>query len=77
MSELLTFDISHEIWREYDMAGGRVYCIDHPQTLYLRPGGTTHRVVDSDGVAHCLPAPGVLDCVLRWKNAKDKPPVEF
>lgn len=58
-------DISVELWREYDF-GGRVYRINNPKELWTRPGGTTHRVVDSEGVAHCLPAPGQMGCVLRW-----------
>lgn len=66
-------DISSEVWREYDF-GGRVYRINLPKALYVRPGGTTHRILDGDGVIHCLPAPGVGDCVLRWKA---DPPVSF
>lgn len=31
-------------------------------------GRTTHRVTGSDGVVHCLPAPGNNGCVLRWKG---------
>jgi len=42
--------------------------INKPKTLYLRPGGSTHRVVDANGITHCLPAPGVNGCVLRWKG---------
>lgn len=68
MSDLKETDISNELWREYDF-GGRVYRIDAPQKLFLRSGGTTHRVVTTDGVAHCVPAPGVQGCVLRWKQA--------
>lgn len=59
-------DISSEEYREYDF-GGRVYRIDNPLTLYMRPNGTTHRVLDEHGIVHCLPAPGQGDCVLRWK----------
>ena len=72
---LKEFDISTELWREYDF-GGRVYRIDFPKTLYYRTGGTTHRVVDSKGVAHCVPVPGAYGCVLRWENRED-PPVNF
>lgn len=57
-------DISSEEWREYDF-GGRIYRITAPLRLYI--GTTTHRVVDADGVTHCLPAPGIAGCVLRWK----------
>jgi hypothetical protein len=58
---------SVEEWREYDF-GGRVYRIDKPQSVEFREGGTTHRVVDADGIVHCVPAPGVFGCVLRWKG---------
>ena len=55
-----------EEWREYDF-DGRVYRIDRPVKVYL--GTTSHRVVGSDGVVHCVPAPGLQGCVLRWKGA--------
>jgi hypothetical protein len=60
-----------EMWREYEMGnpGSRViYRIDEPVTLFLRSGGTTHRVLDSEGVVHCIPAPGFNNCILRWKS---------
>lgn len=74
--ELKQFDITTEEWREYDFCG-RVYRITNPKTLFYRPGGTTHRVVDSDGVAHCVPVPGEKGCVLRWKNKDTQNPVNF
>lgn len=67
-------DLTDELYREYDFAG-RVYRIEKPKSLYYRPGGTTHRIVDSDGVTHCIPAPGVDGCVLRWKAEPN--PVQF
>lgn len=63
--DLSKADISNEAWREYDF-GGRVYRIDSPKTLATRVGGTTHRVIDSSNITHCVPAPGVNGCVLRW-----------
>lgn len=69
--ELLT-----EEYREYDF-GGRIYTIYNPKSLYYRVGGTTHRVVDSDDVVHCVPAPGNNGCVLRWKNKDITVPVNF
>lgn len=82
MSDLDKFDIEHEQWREYEwtdpQSGERVtYRINAPVTLYLRKGGTTHRVVDSAGVAHSVPSVGQLGCVLRWKNPADVSPVNF
>jgi hypothetical protein len=68
-------DITVEEYREYDF-GGRVYRIDNPKTLYV--GETTHRVVDVNGVVHCVPVPGRNGCVLRWKNqASATAPVQF
>lgn len=61
---------------EYDF-GGRVYRIGNPVELYTRPGGTTHRVVDSAGVVHCVPAPGIFGCVLRWQTKDLNNPVQF
>lgn len=69
-------DITVETYREYDFAG-RVYRIDNPVSLWLRPGGTTHRVVDASNVVHCCPAPGVNGCVLRWLNKDISVPVNF
>jgi len=66
-TELTKSDLTVEEWREYDF-GGRVYRIENPVELWTRKGGSTHRVVDANGVAHCLPAPGQLGCVLRWKQ---------
>lgn len=73
---LSEFDITTEKWREYDF-GGRVYRIDNPQTLFIRSGGTTHRVLTEDGVVHCVPAPGQNGCVLRWASRNKKKPCEF
>ena len=69
-------DLTVEEWREYDY-GGRVYRIEWPVKLYLREGGKTHRVLDKDGVIHCMPAPGEQGCVLRWKSKDPNKPVEF
>ncbi|MDF3208402.1 MULTISPECIES: hypothetical protein [Mesorhizobium] len=68
MADLLKLDVAGvEDWREYDF-GGRVYRIESPKTVQFRPGGETHRVTDSVGVVHCVPAPGVNGCVLRWSG---------
>jgi hypothetical protein len=65
-----------EEYREYDFEG-RVYRIDNPVTLFFREGGTTHRVLDSEDVVHCVPVPGSCGCVLRWKNKDATKPCEF
>jgi len=67
-------DVSDEQWREY-LYGDRIYRIPDPQTLYV--GTTTHRVLDADGVVHCVPAPGQFDCVLRWLPKDPGNPVAF
>ena len=57
-----------EEWREYDFEG-RIYRIDNPISVEFRADSTTHRVTGSDGIVHCVPAPGHRGCVLRWKGA--------
>ena len=69
-------DLITEEWREYDFEG-RVYRIALPLKLYTREGGTTHRILDSAGVVHCVPAPGYRGCVLRWKTKDGTAPVSF
>ena len=37
-SQLRQFDISHELWREYDFPGRpEAYRINQPKELYIRP----------------------------------------
>jgi hypothetical protein len=74
--DLIEGDLRAEEWREYDFPG-RVYRIEKPVTFYCRPGGETHRVLDSEDVIHCVPAPGFRGCVLRWKNNADADPVQY
>lgn len=88
---LIKKSIDDELYREYEWdevrqdengylsrTGDRVtYRISNPIALYIRPGGTTHRVVDSEGVAHCVPSVGIMGCVIRWKNPPDNDPVNF
>jgi hypothetical protein len=76
MDELIRRPLSLEEWREYDF-GGRIYRIDRPETLWYRPGGQTHRVLDQEGVVHCVPAPGINGCVLRWRSKEGFAPVQF
>lgn len=77
-AELKPNDLTGEQWREYDLPGRPTpYRIENPRALYVRPGGTTHRVVDATGVVHCLPAPGQLGCILRWQPRDAASPVQF
>lgn len=56
-----------EDYREYDF-NGRVYTIVRPKKLIFNKGGSTHRVIDADGLVHIVPAPGNGDCVVRFKG---------
>lgn len=80
MSEIVTGDLKDEEYREYEFgisATRTIYRIPNPITLFFRKGGTTHRILDSTGVVHCLPAVGVDGCVLRWKPKEGANPVAF
>jgi hypothetical protein len=69
-------DITDELYREYEFVGRDVpYRIDNPKELFV--GTTTHRVIDSTGIVHCVPAPGFHGCVLRWVVRPGKAPVAF
>ena len=61
-------DISTEEVRVYEVAGAGEYRIANPVGVYLREGGTTHRVVDSQGICHCIPFPNEGRTVIRWQN---------
>jgi hypothetical protein len=77
MTKLIKGSLRDEQWREYEF-GGRIYRIDRPRSVYFHKTGTTHRVVDSKGIVHCVPAPGQHGCVLRWKNKPSaKTPVQW
>lgn len=75
-NDYVTADISEEQWREVD-TGGRVYRIDSPVTLVFRKGGSTHRVVDAEGVVHCYAAPETGRSVIRWKSKDGCAPIRF
>jgi hypothetical protein len=69
MSQMKKIEVQGvEEWREYDFEG-RCYRIDNPVRVEFREGSATHRVTDSVGIVHCVPAPGQQGCVLRWKGA--------
>lgn len=70
-------DISSEAVRQYEAAGVGAYTIENPVGLYTRDGGTTHRVVDSNGVVHCVPFPNEGRTVLRWQNRDLSVPCNF
>lgn len=76
MSDMIEGDLSDEQYREYDF-GGRTYRIDNPVRLYFKKGGSTHRVLDQEGVVHCVPSVGCGGTVLRWRPKPGTNPVAF
>lgn len=80
-SELKESDLTVEEYREYDWIDQhgrqRTYRISAPVKLFLYKGCTTHRIVDGDGVTHCVPGIGQMGCVLRWKSKDPSKPVSF
>lgn len=73
-------DLTSEMWREYEWSdpdSGRIRCyrIHYPKGLIV--GNTTHRVLDCDGIVHCVPNVGRFGCVLRWQNHPNQPAVTF
>jgi len=56
--------LKDEEWREYEFKGV-IYRIVDPVALWV--GSTTHRIIDEQGVIHCVPAVGYHGCILRWK----------
>jgi hypothetical protein len=74
--------LTDEAWREYEWSvlldgkPGRVcYRINEPAALVV--GNTTHRVIDSKGVVHCVPTVGERGCTLRWQPKPGAPAVAF
>ena len=79
-SGITSVSLTGEKWREYEFGpeGSRTtYRISAPILLFQRPGGTTHRVMDTLDVIHCVPAPGHQGCVLRWAPMDPLNPVQF
>jgi hypothetical protein len=66
--------LDDEEYREYQYGGSTVR-IDNPKRLQV--GKTCHRVLDADGLVHCVPAPGHFGCELRWKPRNIKEWCQF
>lgn len=80
--ELTQHNLTTEAWREYDFVDRfsgvrRIYRIENPILLYIYEGCTTHRVVDEQGIVHCVPAIGCCQCVLRWSPKPGESYVSF
>lgn len=70
--------LADEKYREYEFGpeGERTtYRITDPAKLFV--GTTTHRVLDANGVVHCVPNIGLHGCVLRWAPKDGANPVQF
>lgn len=65
-------DISIELWREYHYKDS-TYRIEKPLKLYIKEGGSGHRVVDADGITHWCPV-NIWHCI-RWYAPEQ--PVSF
>ena len=81
-SGLKKFPLGDEAWRKYTWidpeSNKRVaHTVHNPVDVYFYKGSTTHRVVDVEGVVHCVPSVGVFGCVLTWKNKDGKPAVQW
>lgn len=74
-------DLTTEEWREYefmdDFGTLRNYRITEPVEVRWRNSGTTHRVLDVNGIVHCVPGPGIRNCVLRWKTKPGTNPISW
>jgi len=79
-SDYTVADISDEATRYYTFGTGPnryTHTVIQPRTLVFRAGGSTHRVIDADGVVHCVPAPGHHACVLTWVPKDPENPIQF
>lgn len=73
-------DLTDELWREYTWVVSKdgqnvTYRIKEPTGLVV--GKTTHRVIDKNGIVHCVPTVGERGCVLRWKTKDGAAAVRF
>ena len=73
--EFFVGDLRDEEWREYHIEGRKFpYRINRPVTLYMRKGGTGHRVLDADGIVHWIPMKNTL---ITWKPKNINDPVKW
>lgn len=83
--DIIAGDLTEELYREivtvYPDKRETVYTIHDPITLYRRPGGTTHRILDKAGVVHLVLVPGPnrdgTVTVHRWAPRDINNPVQF
>lgn len=77
LTDMIQGDLQDEEYREYLFANGTVYRIKSPKTLYFHRGGSTHRVLDNEGIVHIVPSVGINGTVLRFKPKNVEAPVQF
>ena len=68
-SGLEFIDISSELWREYEFAGGDKVRIEQPLKLHVSDSGG-HRLFAADGRSHYIPAGWVH---LTWQSKEGHP----
>ncbi len=78
-AELKFQDISDEVWRKYEYPDGTKVIIKHPAAVavsnkYRNFGGNGHRLVDSAGLSHYIPAGWVH---LSWQVISGRKPYQF
>lgn len=71
---LKPIDLGSEQYRIYTYKDGAKFRINAPVSLYLLDGGSSHRVVDRDGVTH-RPARGWVG--ISWKAKDGLHPFDF
>ena len=76
IDRLTLMNISDETVRTYYTMGVKVHEIVDPIAVYIRPGGTTHRVVDSTGLVHCVAFPNMGRTTFTWRNHDQTTPVK-
>ena len=82
-ADIVQRDLRGEKWREYiwettpSSEQNRLVHIGDPQTLFYREGGTTHRILTSNGIVMLVPAPGHFGCYVRYQPRDVQEPVAF
>ena len=69
------YDISAESGRTYEYPDGSSKTIKSPITLFIKEGGTGHRILDDKGVVHWVPVNERY--FLSWKPKDSDNPVQF
>ena len=68
----IELDISDELYRDVYLANGNVHRINAPKRLFMREGGSTHRVTTEDGSVYCYADPSTGKSMVVWKVEVEK-----